>query len=64
MHQGQQFLGPFVLGYMTRWLEERARRLMSRLHEQLDLSDRMKPAERRAEAMASAPALFRITAMG
>jgi hypothetical protein len=62
--QGVQFLGLFLMGCMTRWLEGRARHLMGRLHAQPDLSDRVKPAERHAEPPSTTTADFRITAAG
>ncbi|RQP26549.1 hypothetical protein [Piscinibacter terrae] len=64
LRQGGQFLGLFLMGCMTRWLEARARHLMGRLRAQPDLSDRMKPAERRADYAATTTADFRITAVG
>jgi hypothetical protein len=62
--QGAQFLGLFLMGCLTRWLEARARHLMGRLHAQPDLPDRVKTVERPTGHGVTTTADFRITAAG
>jgi len=58
-------LGLFLMGYFTRSLENRARRLMSRLHEQPELpSHRIVVRWRHPDHSPTAPVPQRSTAMG
>lgn len=66
LRQGAQFLGLFLMGCMTRWLEARARRLMRRLHDHpgVHMTVRAKPAPPRAGRAAATAADFGATAAG
>lgn len=64
LRQGRQFLGLFLMGCLKRWLEGRARHLMSRLHSQPAVPVRAKPVERPMETFLTTPSEFRITAAG
>jgi hypothetical protein len=64
LRQGGQFLGLFLMGCMTRWLEGRARRLMGRLHEQHRVHVRWKPTGRDAGSTVNTAADYGATAAG
>jgi len=62
--EGWRFLRLFLLGCMRRWLERRARQLVSRLHERADPARGAKQVEHHAEQAVTKRASFRTTAFG
>jgi len=55
LREGRTFLGLFMLGCLTRALENRARKLMSRLHAQPDMASLVKREERWLPSSPSEP---------